>query len=618
MCGIAGLINKGNLNLEENIKRMTQIISHRGPDAEDFFINDKLAFGHRRLSIIDLSDQGKQPMTYQNRYTIIYNGEIYNFKELKEILTKLAYKFHNNTDTEVIIAAYDYWGEECLNRFNGMWSFALYDNQENKIFCSRDRFGVKPFYYYDKPDYFAFGSEIKQFTVLPEWKAVLNKQTAYDFLSWSFSDTSDESFFQGVKQLQGGYSLSYSLKDGNYSIKKWYELKISNKKEADFETLKMEFFDLLKSSVRYRLISDVKVGSCLSGGMDSTSIVMLVNGILNEQDKMELQETVSACSDNEKYDESKYIDLVVNRAKCKNHKVFPAYNDLKENLDKIIWHQDEPFGSSSIFAQWNVFKTAKENNITVMLDGQGSDEILAGYMQFYGALLTGKLSRSEYISFLQEVKNIKALHNFSNKDIFKFMMNVFLTGDLYNKAVNAGGKLGDKWLDGNHHLSKNLAWKKKNLSLSTESIEQLFCSKLPVLLHNEDRNAMAFSIESRVPFLDYRIVEFALSLPEEFKINKGRTKYILREAMQGILPEAIINRYDKMAFVTPEEIWVKENPDFFLSEIQETLKLTNGFIKADTIQYFKKVISGQKKFDFTLFRFISFGRWLKLFKVSIE
>lgn len=616
MCGITALVKKTdqfNLNL---ITQMSNIIAHRGPDYEDFSYHQNLALAHRRLSIIDLSELAHQPMHYLDRYVIVFNGEIYNYQEIKEELILNHYTFKSQSDTEVIMAAYDYWKEDCLHHFNGMWSFVLLDKVKNILFCARDRFGVKPFYYYAQDDYFAIASEIKQFSVLPNWKAKLNKQSAFDFLSWSFSDTGFDTFFENVFQLKGGHSLIYHLDNHEFKIKKWYSIQLMNL-DSNNKSLKEKFLEIFQSSVNYRLIADVKVGSCLSGGLDSSSIVVMINKILREQGKHELQETVSAISSIKNYDESEFINQVIDSTECNAHFIEPVFDDFINDFDRMIWHQDEPIGSSSIFAQWKVFQKAKESGITVMLDGQGSDEIFGGYLQFYGNLLLSLISQGKIEQLIDEINALKNDHNITYTKISKYVMSVLSSGMLYNYAVNMSGKLASKWAFKDPEIIQFPSWKKLNNSISKESHEQLLYSKLPILLHNEDRNSMAFSIESRVPFLDYRLVEFALSLPDEKKINKGTTKYILREGMKDILPEKIVNRKDKMAFVTAEEVWIKNNKDFFINELNSLKSCTPTFIKPSAFEYFEKMINGLIPFDHSLMRFVSFGRWIKIFNVEI-
>lgn len=395
MCGIAGIISDSAETLAK-INAATDLVNHRGPDGRGVYIQQNLAFGHRRLSILDLSELGKQPMSYVERYVITYNGEVYNYLEIREDLRKKGYQFKSDSDTEVILAAYAEWGQDCLHRFNGMFSFAIYDQVKQTVFCARDRFGVKPFYYLCHGTDLYFGSEIKQFTVLPGWSPTLNKKKAVDFLVNDIIDRDEHTFFEQVKQLRGGCFLYYDLQKKTFEVKKWYSLEAKQEYQhlTEEEALRI-FKDLFTDAVSLRLRSDVKVGSCLSGGLDSSSIVSVVNRLLKAENKSELQEVVSACFNEKKYDEQIFIDKLVAEKNIAVHKVFPDINDLFPDLDKMLWHQDEPFGSTSIFAQWSVFKEARKNGLIVMLDGQGADEILGGYHTFLGPYILGALKKRE-------------------------------------------------------------------------------------------------------------------------------------------------------------------------------------------------------------------------------
>jgi asparagine synthase (glutamine-hydrolysing) len=617
MCGISGIINKYNsiVNKKE-ITEINNLISHRGPDDEGFFYEKNFAFGHRRLSILDLSSDGHQPMHYlDEKYTITYNGEVYNYLEIKEELIEDGYIFKSHTDTEVILASYNKWGQECVNKFNGMWAFAIYDKEKEIIFCSRDRFGIKPFYYTELDNKFVFGSEIKQFTVLDGWKAILNTSRGFDFLEYGLFDHTNETLFKNVFQLRGGHNLIFDLKSNNFEIIKWYELKDKIiQGNLTFVNASKQFNELFEDAVKLRLRSDVKVGSCLSGGLDSSSIVCTVNDLLKKEHKDDIQETVSSCFDIKKYDEQEYIDEVTKKTNTKSNKIFPKYNDLFKELEYIVWHQDEPFGSTSIFAQWSVFKEAKKNNLTVMLDGQGADEYLAGYHGFYSAYFLGLLKKFRLSKFIYEIKAYKINHNYSNIKIIKELVEKLLPSKIRDILRNKNaGKIS---------LFNNSFKAKKHRNNFTDiqsySISQVVDINLPMLLHYEDRDSMAFSIESRVPFLDYRLVEFVLSLPDEYKINNGETKSILREAMRKTIPSKIKNRQDKMGFVTPEEMWIKENKEIFLNKIEEYINLSNGLITTNMVKYFKDVVNGTIKFDFTIWRIIIFGEWMKKFKVEVK
>jgi asparagine synthase (glutamine-hydrolysing) len=634
MCGIAALLNNKSLD-KENIQKMTEIIKHRGPDGDGFesFLDGKIWFGHRRLSIIDLSELGKQPMSYDNgRYWITYNGEIYNYIEIKEELVKLGFKFKSNTDTEVILAAYSYWGKECLNKFNGMWAFIIFDNKNKTIFAARDRFGIKPLYYWISDDQLVgFGSEIKQFTVLPGWNAIMNHQRVYDFLNWNLTDHTNETLFKNVFQIKGGEALEISILKGDINqdifksnIYRWYELKsesfYGNKEEAI-----EKFKNLLFESVNYRLRADVKTGSCLSGGLDSSSIVCITNELLHQKKSENLQNTFSACSEIKIYDEREFIDEVVSGRNLDAHYTYPNIDELFSVLDDITWHQDEPFGSTSIYAQWEVFKLASDNNVKVILDGQGADELLGGYHGFFGPRLAGLFKEMKIIELLNEITTTSKIHNHSKKYLIQLMANMLLPEVLRQYLRAKVGKSNDApdWLNTDlmdiNLIDPFVQFGGKNTTISDMSKAQLVHTNLSMLLHWEDRDSMAHSVESRLPFLDYRLVEFGLGLPDEFKVSEGITKKVLREAMKGILPEKIRMRMDKMGFVTPEEIWLKEySPDYFRDKVKEAIEVSQGILNNKALQKLDSIISGEEEFSFFAWRLISFGAWIKKFNVKLS
>ena len=614
MCGIAGIISSNPL-YRSSIKKMTDIIAHRGPDGEGVYNWNDVALGHRRLSIIDRSNMGYQPMSYLEKYVITYNGEIYNYIELKEELIHHGYEFISHTDTEVLLAAYAYWGKDCLQHLNGMFAFALLDKEKNFLFCARDRFGIKPFYYYENPNLFAFASEIKAFTALENWAAIGNKERIYEYLQFGIHDHTEETMFENVKQLRGGYSMSYDLKTKSKNIERWYDLATAiptynNKTSAE------NFKSLFDNSIKLHLRADVKVGSCLSGGLDSSSVVLTVNEELEKLHKPELQETVSSCFENKKYDEQQYIDEVVKKAKCINHKIFPDLSTLYSRLSKIVWHQDEPFGSTSIFAQWAVFEKAKQENITVMLDGQGADEILAGYHSYYGVYFWELIKKGNFKSLNAEVKGLKNLGLYSNRFLtMEVMKNALpLTFWLMLKKL---GRQEKKYINYSYQSTKSTTKHIRSGSVSQMSLTQIESSNLPMLLHYEDRNSMASSIEARVPFLDYRLVEYLFHLKPDQKIKNGITKWVLREAMRDVLPEKILNRKDKMGFVTPEEVWMKDNVNMLRDHLQSATETTNGFITIHILEKFDKMVSGKIPFNFSIWRVLCFAEWVKVFAVKI-
>ena len=674
MCGVSGFfsITPQTANV---VGRMTDLIRHRGPDDEGFALFQSLsgiprvcggqdtpsdayqagtayapkeqisnlgdypitlALGHRRLSIVDLSPMGHQPMSSADgRYWMVYNGEVYNHVELRAELEACGYQFVSHSDTEVIIAAYRKWGKECLARFNGMFAFLLYDREQRSLFVARDRFGVKPLYYRVTENGIAFASEIKQFTVLPQWRARMNGQRVYDFLNWGITDHTDETLFAGVFQLRGGQALELDLQaiadgrehyvaGGKLPVFSWYQLKpqpfVGTMSDAS-----EQFRDKLVDAVRLRLRADVPVGSCLSGGLDSSSIVCIANQLLREQDAHSLQKTFSACADVAKFDERKWIDIVVNATDVDAHYVYPALSGLFDEAPDITWHQDEPFGSTSIYAQWSVFRLAAEQKVKVMLDGQGADEQLAGYHGFFGPHLAAIFKSLRWTTLLQEASEMRRLHGYGYKTAAIHIANYTLPENIKDKLRRAIRRTGAQpaWLNceqlncvaANPFQAVGAAGVETVQGLS---IAQLTASNLQMLLHWEDRDSMGHSIESRVPFLDYRLVEFVLGLPDDYKLSGGVTKRVLRQGMSGILPDVIRDRMDKLGFVTPEETWLRETaPDLFREKINEAIASSGGILrKTETNKMLEDIISGRLKFSFLPWRIISFGEWIKQFSVE--
>lgn len=671
MCGIVCLITKPPV-VPQLVKAMNNSVRHRGPDDEGYvffggegpsclgggdtpqevfssntpyspradvcsmYVPDcHLAFGHRRLSIQDLSPLGHQPMCYLNRYWIIYNGEVYNFVELRRELEAKGYKFISHSDTEVILAAYDHWGAECLNHFNGMWAFVLYDAVYGRIFASRDRFGVKPLYYFVSPSGgIAFASEIKQFTVLPDWQARINGQRVYDFLNWALLDHTDETLFQGVFQVPSGGSVEIDISDVLYGdiyqpykrlpSTTWWDLSPRDF-QGSLETAALEFKEALHNSVRLRLRSDVPVGSCLSGGLDSSSIVCVMNEILHDQEAIGMQKTFSACSEIARFDERLYIDEILNVTNVKPHYVFPAPHLFFDSLEEIVWHQDEPICSASVFAQWLVFQSASENSVRVMLDGQGADELLAGYSTFIGPYLAGLWKRGNLSQLWSEAKGFAGNHEYSICYLGQLVVNMLISDKLraiYRKLTDTRPH-SPSWLD----VTKLGAIGKDPFIGSgyyTDSIQRMSYAQtrkcnLPMLLHWEDRNSMAHSVESRIPFLDFQLAEFLFGLPDQYKLNQGTSKIVLREGTRGLLPDKIRLRCDKMGFVTPEEVWVRETcPELFIEYLRDAIDASRGILKPEALTMAKSMIDGKKPFDHTIVRLISFGIWLKKFEIIVE
>lgn len=669
MCGISVLLEpNAPVWLAETARRMTRLISHRGPDDEGLiFMHPRggievtatdqtaaatlaqelpycprqidaslgaqafLALGHRRLSIIDCSPAGHQPMCDSHGSAwITFNGEIFNYSTLRAELERLGHRFNSHTDTEVIIAAYLQWGRQCLDRLNGMFAFAILDLRDQSLFIARDRFGVKPLYIWTSPSGgLVVASEIKQFTVHPAWKPRINGQRVYDFLQWGVTDHTNETLFSGVSQLRGGQYINLRLPAVRERVTpaalaaatvQWYSPKAAPF-TGTMDQAAVRFIELLSDSVNLRLRADVPVGSCLSGGLDSSSIVCLMSRLLRQQSGGNLR-TFSAYSDTPRFDERRYVRDVVAATSADAHATIPVPETLVGTLPRITWHQDEPFGSTSILAQWAVFALARDKGVQVVLDGQGADEILAGYPPYFHRRLVGLLVHGEVVELLRECTELNRVAQYTWPRHLKALATLLLPRGLCDTVRRARGKhpLALPYLN----LAQMGAVPRHPFSplplhdsVGALSHSQLTTSNLPMLLHWEDRNSMAHGVESRVPFLDYRLVEFCLGLPEEYKIAGGRTKLVLREAMCGVLPESVRRRTDKIGFATAEEVWVKESHrSLFLEALRRAVDQSRGLLSPTLLDYGEHMQTGRIPFSTSLWRSISLGAWMGAYDVA--
>lgn len=630
MCGIAGIYNKKNTIDQSVFDEMVDIIKHRGPDGRGtvFECDNHLAIGHRRLAIIEPNETGAQPFCYDDRYIVTYNGEIYNYIELREELDMAGYVFKTKTDTEVLVASYSRWGEECVKRFNGMWSFAIYDREKETLFCSRDRFGIKPFYYYRTNEIFAFGSEIKQLLCLNEIEAVANEDVLLTYLMIGEQDYSEETMFKDIMCLLPGHSIHFDIKDSIFNVYRYHNLSDIIEEKHTFEEDCKAFYDLFMDSVRLRLRSDVPVGYCLSGGLDSSSIVCCADKILSEcngEEKQSEQHTVSSCFEDPDYDEKEYIEEVVKNTSVISHKVYPDINKVLEETDKIIWHMDEPFGSTSIYSQWNVFREAKKHGLTVMLDGQGADEQLAGYSFFYSVRFTELIKKFKLIQLFREIRQYHMLRAVHDKDA-KFI-NVLLASGL---AVVPIPDFIKTYIRRKREEKKNSFFTKEqikrvyeqnrghNVSDTRGYIVSSVYGGMQALLHYEDRDSMAFSIESRVPFLDYKLVERVFSMPFNRKIRNGITKAVLREGMRGVLPDKIRERYSKLGFASPEDKWMNENEPLIENELRKSCEVLSPMLDPKSVIYWFKNSGGVKRGNPIVWRIMCVGRWVNVYNVTMK
>jgi asparagine synthase (glutamine-hydrolysing) len=574
MCGISGIMhfNQSPVSVD-TLKRMTDAISHRGPDGEGIWANagKNIALGHRRLSIIDLSEGGKQPMHYLDRYTITFNGEIYNYVELKADLMKRGYRFQSASDTEVLLALYDCFREKCLDQIDGMFAFAIWDEKQQELFCARDRFGEKPFYYSRDKDRFLFASEMKALFAAGVPKKYSTERLHY-YLAFNYEGDPAEgnsTFYEHIDQLQPA-SFLFLKKDGSFVVKKYWSIDAAKSLDIPIEEASEQFLELFTGSISRRLRSDVAVGSSLSGGLDSSAVVLLIDAMKREG---QIQKTFSARFKDFEKDEGKYIDLVLAKAKkVEPHYIWPEESLVTEELDKIFYHQEEPFGSASILAQWSVMRLAKENNVTVLLDGQGADEILAGYHSYFSAYLN-QLLGNNFSLYKTEKEKISGMHGFAHEPGWR-TRTMLRRPKLWKMASGAAKLFSAKQQPQNGQSFRDLYKDEFYGEVQTmrnpgtgESFDNLRQYQKKViersgflqLLRYADRNSMAFSREVRLPFLDHKLVEFCLALPDQFKISNGWTKYLLRFAMKDVLPEEITWRKDKIGFVAPQEKWMSSS-----------------------------------------------------------
>jgi len=617
MCGISVVINSQGGKVEETLVRaINNKVAHRGPDDEGFYYGDHFALGHRRLSILDLSQAGHQPMLW-NHLCITYNGEIYNYIELREELKAKGYTFQSGTDTEVILAAYDAWGTDSFARFNGMWSFAIYDASRKEIILSRDHFGIKPLYYTKTKNYFLAGSEIKQFTAVDEVKPILNKSVAVNFLLQGALNYSDETFFEGVYELRAGHYLRYDLVGHNAEIEQWYDLSTASVSITDsYDKAVEKVRSLFIDSVRIRMRSDVRVGSCLSGGIDSSSIVSVIySKELGNKDFA----TVTSCYSDVRYDEQKFSDLITEQTSFRSVKVYPDLNHLLDegHLDKMIYHQDQPFSGASHYSEFNVFREARQNEMIVMQDGQGSDEFLCGYGEFYITHVRWLLRSFQWNKAIRLIKE-KSLHRKTSfAQEFKSVITTAYGHSFVAFIKKVLGKDRYPWLsaDWKKIASDNQRdFPEKSIrDLSLMEIEQ---SSIPYQLHSEDRNSMLFSIESRLPFLDHRLVEYCIGLPVDFKIRNGYTKAVLRDAIHE-LPEEIKTRKDKMGFVAPDPVWVIQNKDRIRKDLENIIQSTSIF-SPELLNRFDRFVNGELGYEPIYFRAMTFSRFCKIFNVQLQ
>jgi asparagine synthase (glutamine-hydrolysing) len=656
MCGIVAYVSLGTNRVPvSHIKAMTDSIRHRGPDDEGFvfFRSDRrdpqiyggidtpksvygsdldytpeatlsgqqhedivLALGHRRLSIIDLTPSGHQPMcTADKRYWIVYNGEIYNYLELKQELIKKGFSFRSESDTEVLLNAYSQWGKGALERLVGMFAFAIYDREENQLFLARDFFGIKPLYYTVRDGGIAFASEIKALLELPNLSYRVNPQRAYEYVTSGLADYGEDTLFQEIHQLPAAHYVHFSLSHkNNYRPTRYWNIDLSEKSELSRDEAAAKMRELFLENVKLHLRSDVAVGAALSGGIDSSSIVMAMRHV--QSGHLDIN-TFSYIAKDSDLNEEAWVDIIGKAADITPNKVMASPEELISDLDELIYIQDEPFGSTSIYAQYRVMGLAKEKGIKVMLDGQGADEMLGGYRPYFATRLASLFRQMQWLKGCQFLMRVSRYEDCKTPQVLKHAVSYFVPTRLRLRAYNLVGRellpswLNAEWLKENDVKTVPSARIRGREILRANLYRDLTKQVLVGLLRYEDRNSMAYSIESRVPFLTPALASFISSLPEEYVIDmNGTSKAVFRKAMRGIVPDAILERKDKIGFATPEQLWLQNLRPWIESIISnETARKVALFDITSLKTTWREVLTGGKAFDFTVWRWINFIRW---------
>lgn len=644
MCGIAGILQLDDGRLDYSLlEAMTTALAHRGPDGEGYVllapgnrekplavigklsdsVRDevglfRVGLGHRRLAIIDLSPLGHQPMgTDDGLLWITYNGEVYNAPELRRELMAAGSRFRSATDTEVVLESYRHWGPSCLGRLNGMFAFALWDERARTLFCVRDRFGIKPFYYRHDGSRFMFASEIKALLQDPACPRTPNHRAIHDYLTEGRQDHSTETFFQGIHQLTSGECLTVHQDRSGRAIlarERWWRPAAGTEAMCPVEAA-VRMRELTEDSVRVALRADVSIGSCLSGGLDSSTIVCLMSRLIAAG----TLQTFSFYTQDPRYDERPYIRAVQAQTGVTSHEVSLGAHALAAILPDVLWHQDEPFGGTSILAQWQVMQTAARAGIKVLLDGQGADELLLGYPRYIGSKLADLIRHGHWGTGIREWRAWRRVHGglpqAALANLAQGLLPHRLVQRLRARMTGAASWLDPQFARDYGNGCPTTDFPAEGLSVLSAHRLRTLVQDLPALLHFADRNAMAFSVEARLPFLDHRLVEWLLRLPPELQLRDGITKRVLRDAMVEVLPEEVRLRTDKIGFATPEDHWLR---NALRSEIEAALHSdsmrSRPYWRMPVLkEWYRRYCNGQLSIGPTVWRWVNLEWWLRRF-----
>ncbi len=592
MCGIFGMVVRAGTVDSGIVDQLTDAVAHRGPDGRGVAIIGPIGLGHRRLSILDTSDAGRQPMRHVERpLTLVFNGEIYNYVELRAELMALGHQFRTGTDTEVILAAYITWGEACVEHFNGMWAFALHDADRGRLFCSRDRFGVKPFLWIDEPSCFAFGSEMRQLLPLLPGRSA-NSIAVHDYLVSGLTDHLEEAWMRGVRQLPPGHNLVCEVEGRCVRTYRYYapvpapDVPVSAGEAAE------RLQSLLQDAVRLRLRSDVRIGTCLSGGLDSSSVAALASAM--QPQTAERFRAVTAISETPENSEEGYARSVVKRASLEWLTVRPTREDFEKALMQVVDTQEAPFGGPSVAMQHFVMRTAHEHGVKVLLDGQGADECWFGYERHAAVWLRDSLSRG------LRVLSANIRDALANNDNLSLPLSLSLLAGTFLPTA-AGWAMAARYPGARFRAALPEVWTRYLSQLSdaenTESTD-LVKSSLPMLLRYADHSSMRFGVEARLPFLDFRLVELSMATPIAFKFNQGWSKWPLRRAMDAMLPVDVAWRKRKLGFEAPDRVWIDHIRPFMKQTVADSRMIADLF---DRVRVLRSLDTLPRKLAWRLF-----------------
>jgi asparagine synthase (glutamine-hydrolysing) len=623
MCGFTGYFASSGQVPSSAMRAALDAIAHRGPDDEgiNYFetANGTLCLAHRRLSIIDLSANGHQPfIDGSGQYSMVYNGEVYNYRELRTELEQLGHKFRTDTDTEVVLEAWKAWGKDAWKRFIGMFSLVVYDSQNEKLVLVRDAFGIKPLYYSLTQEGIFFASEIPAIQALYPAKLSLNEHRAFSFLVWSHYDFGEQTFYNEINQLLPAHCVTYDLTQHQLEkTERWWWPAIEENKNITFDEAAAQLRSMFLNTVRLHLRSDVPLGVALSGGVDSSAVTCAIR---HAEPEMPLK-TFSFIAKESALSEEHWVDIVNAQTAASSAKVYVKPEEIVTDLEDLVRTLGEPFGSTSIFAQYRVFKLVKEQGVTVTLDGQGADELLAGYWGYPHDRLRSLLAEGKWVSVLAFLYHWGNWPGRSRKQALGILFQELLPTKWKFRLKASKNDLVPAWLkteslpDRPENLARPLFTEQaipKNRQLAHALRVDLINGGLQSLLRHGDRNAMRWSVESRVPFLTIPLVEFVLSLPETYLISpKGETKSVFKAAMRGIVPDAILDRRDKIGFSTPEGAWLRQMDA--AQWIKPELIRSLPFVHADAlINHLEAQFSGKTPWQAQSWRILNFLKWYEI------